>query len=520
MKRSIGIYAIAIVIAGLLITSASGFSLSDETASSVSVKKLDMKPQTLDLAECQTVDMKPLARSLDGSPVIEEIGDQIHPSVAMFATSQIVGVRDDDIGQIVYYFTADNGETYEGGIYWETNGDYPYNDYWKGGTATIGTFVCDYMDLNGGATYHMEAADMTNTESYTLTYWDWSGYGWSNMIDACCAAATNDSDWWWGVNSFVMDTSYGDYDIVSGPFIHYQTAEDGYATISWYDFSGGAHCDADVDMATMYSYNVYDILNDTSGDWEIFLRCDNTQNWDDESEPVGGYILSTEGVSFEKPVVAANADNIVIVAESDGQIVCQYSNAGPTAEFSSVNVGVGTNPAIEYVTEEQYAVIFTNGGSLYKTLSEDSGATWSTPEEVASNVVEEYRAVALGDGAGVAMYQYDGDDIDIYSVDIFHIPTPIIGIKDIAGGFGKINAVVTNTGDAAAENIEWSIAVEGGLVFGGAAEGTFQTVEIGDELGISSGFIIGFGSLEGEITAGIASQSISGSVLLFFVSLD
>lgn len=518
MKRSIGIYAITLVIAGLLITSASGFSLSEDVSSSVSVKKLDLKAQTLELTECQTMDMKPLARSLDGSPVIEDVGDQLHPSVAMFGTSQMLGFRDDDIGQIVYYFTPD-GITYDGGIYWETNGDYPYNDYWKN-NGVIGTFVCDYLDLNGGATYHMEAADMTDTETYTLTYWDWSGYGWSNMIDACCAAATNDSDWWWGVNSFVMDTSYGDYDIVAGPFIHYQTAEDGYATISWYDFSNGAHCDADVDMATMYSYAIYDIYNDTSGLWEIFLRCDNTQNWDDESDPVGGYIISDAELSFEKPVVAANDDNIVIVAESAGEIVCQYSSAGPTAEFSSVVIGEGANPAIEYVTDEQYAVIFTNDGKLYKTLSEDSGATWTTPEEVATNVVDEYRAVALGDGAGIAMYQYDGADVDIYSVDIFEIAQPIIKITNIAGGFGKVTATVTNIGTADAENVDWTIAVEGGLVFGGAAEGTLASVAVDEEVPISSGFIIGFGALEGEITAGFASESISGSVLLFFVNID
>ncbi len=517
MKKTMSLCAITFVIVGLLISSAASMSISSDIETSASVKELNKEMKTL-TATSQKASMKYLSKPLTGEPYQEQVSDQLHPAIANRGSNQIFASWDQDVGDVVYCYSTDNGQTLEGGIFYDNGADYPTLDYWKGATGAVGTFTCDYLDGNGGVTYVFSAEDFTDTETYSLIYNDWSAHGWSNMIDSSYAGGVREgADFFTGVGAAVMDTTYGS-GYTAGAFIFFKTDDTG-STIGWYDVNFTEHCDVAIDSVTKYSIAVFDMYNQTSDDYELFFRADNTADMNDEEDPVGAYVINSER-TLQKPSVAANDDNILIAVESDGTIAVLYSHTGPMDEFSEINVGTGENPVIEHVVDDQYVLIFNNGESLYKSLTEDAGASWSTPEEIADGFVDEYKGACLSDGAGFALYGFDGaEDADIYRAEVFHIPTPIIELGEISGGFGKINAVVSNSGDAAAENVDWDIAVEGGLVFGGSNQGTFQEIGVGEDVTLQSKFIFGFGGLTATISVDAITQTVDGSVLLLFVNI-
>lgn len=102
------------------------------------------------------------------------------------------------------------------------------------------------------------------------------------------------------------------------------------------------------------------------------------------------------------------------------------------------------------------------------------------------------------------------------------IPQPELSIEDIAGGFG-INAVIKNTGEGDATDVEWSISLDGGLIIiGKETKGTITTIAADDEEAIKSSLIFGIGRATITITAecfeGVSDEeTASGLVILFFV---
>jgi len=102
------------------------------------------------------------------------------------------------------------------------------------------------------------------------------------------------------------------------------------------------------------------------------------------------------------------------------------------------------------------------------------------------------------------------------------IPQPELSIEDIAGGFG-VSAVIKNTGDGDATDVEWTINLDGGLIIlGKETKGTITTIPAGDEETIKSSLIFGIGKPTITITAecyegASDAQTASGLVILFFV---
>ncbi|MBS3749588.1 MAG: hypothetical protein KGY67_07825, partial [Candidatus Thermoplasmatota archaeon] len=90
---------------------------------------------------------------------------------------------------------------------------------------------------------------------------------------------------------------------------------------------------------------------------------------------------------------------------------------------------------------------------------------------------------------------------------------PIIEITGISGGFG-VTATIANSGEADAENVEWSITIESSLmILGGETTGTIGTLAAGTDTSVSTGFILGFGPADIRVSAGGASKSASATVL-------
>ena len=153
---------------------------------------------------------------------------------------------------------------------------------------------------------------------------------------------------------------------------------------------------------------------------------------------------------------------------------------------------------------------------------------------------------ATDDGSGVNYTRYKLDDSDwaaytvpfvvsangahtvlFYSVDIagnqeaqktstFTIQKPVALIITIKGGFG-ISAVINNTGTTDLTNVGWTINLNGGFILlGKTKSGEIPSIAAGAQVTVKD-LVFGFGKPTITVTAGTASGTATGTVLLFFV---
>jgi hypothetical protein len=155
--------------------------------------------------------------------------------------------------------------------------------------------------------------------------------------------------------------------------------------------------------------------------------------------------------------------------------------------------------------------LFLKNGNLYKTQTEDFGATWSEPVQVNDEdgtVVDEYKTASVAGFYGVWTDNRNGND-DIYfeSVGL----SPILTVEDVSGGFG-VKAALSNVGNAPAENAQWTIDLDGTVFVGAHKEGTI-TLEPGETQTVSTGLILGIGSVTILVAVDGAEKQATAFVL-------
>jgi PKD repeat protein len=94
---------------------------------------------------------------------------------------------------------------------------------------------------------------------------------------------------------------------------------------------------------------------------------------------------------------------------------------------------------------------------------------------------------------------------------------PVLEIGAITGGFG-VKASVKNTGAGAATNVDWTIALDGKLVFvGKSSTGTFTTIAPAGSEAIKAGFILGFGKTNIVVSAtcdeGVSAEATASGLV-------
>ena len=89
---------------------------------------------------------------------------------------------------------------------------------------------------------------------------------------------------------------------------------------------------------------------------------------------------------------------------------------------------------------------------------------------------------------------------------------PFLTIDDLQGGFG-VKATLSNIGTASAENVVWSIDIEGNLLFVGSHTEGNVSLAVGGSETVSSGFLFGFGRVSIMVTVGDATKLASGFLL-------
>ena len=111
---------------------------------------------------------------------------------------------------------------------------------------------------------------------------------------------------------------------------------------------------------------------------------------------------------------------------------------------------------------------------------------------------------------------------DPLNVHILQAPKMDIGL--ISGGLFKINAVIRNIGSVDATNVDWVINLEGGAFMGKESTGTIDIIPAGNEVTVTSEFILGLGNTEVTVEATIPESSDSrtqdGKIYLFYIWIN
>ena len=521
LERNIIVYAITLVIVGLVITS---------TASVIS-QELDTKENKL-ITKLNKINIKPMdstySQPMENKKVYSQPSEMvgiplfsgITPALSDSGSSMVVGFNSLDQENVYFAGSTDFGETWTDGLGWgwEEPPELPDVDGCGDGRF-IGTMVPSYYFAEGSAMAKVEISDASDVDNgYSATYWDWYdvGAGYTGFIDLACGGYTaedpEENEWAYGGFSIIGDHGeLGDQTC----FFSYQCNEAGTAWIYTLTDEPGSLNDAtstgmDIDQDTLYSYAVYNY--DNQGTMDIYVFVMDFGQWGEYSgypihENNWGIQLNTSG-NDNKLDVSAFKNNVIIVSERDGDIIAYYGDDPLQNDFSETTIiADADDPRISHIDENKAVCEFIKDEDLYYAFTEDGGVTWTTQGQVS-----EEENVLSGDGCAYG-YAYEAEEI------IYFAPTdfsqPILQIDSISGAIG-ISAIVKNVGTAAAENVDWSIVTEGIVFIGGEKSGQI-TLQPGETKTIKTGLMLGFGNIDVTVTLDTMTKTASGKLLLFFI---
>ena len=531
MKKTTYIWAITLVIAGLLMTSAVGISAEISEKETSLVRELDVSAMYLS-AQATRIEVKRTTENFapigDGSTIIYDTEyDDYHPTIAGDISGRFFAGFELTSDEIDYYpdfwYSLDNGVTWEeAGYFAESLGaEYPDADANEHGF--YATFTAP--PATPGATWLVDASDLNDITGYTV---DWSPYGITDFEDSLGISCYTfeGEDWNEGGSAKTCYNNYNGADIVGCPVINYPVTETSVA-IGW--LTGAPDCvnaDFAIDEVTDMSYAVYDNSVDTN----LLVRKDNfaVRDGDGYHSYVGSFDVGDGVTDIRNPSIEANDDIIIIVAEADGNVVCYYSaNGMSTVQESTVEAGAAF-PEVMLAPDGTYVCSYIKDGVIYSETSVD-GATWGDQGVVADNEVNDrFQSHDLGRGVtGVFGVWEDirNADIDIYFAEASGVEVPILEIISIAGGIG-VTATIKNTGTAAATDVQLGLTVTGGILgfINKNASDTVTSLAIDEEVTIKSKLILGLGPIDIEVTATCAegpsaTKTDTGKVLIIFTTV-
>jgi hypothetical protein len=530
MKNIKKIYldTITLVIVGLLITSTASVIAhepkTNENKITTQLNKINIKPS--DSTYSRTVENKKIYTQ-PSNKLGTNIFTGVTPAISNSGTIMAAGFHSLDNANVFFSGSTDAGSTWTNGAGWTLTDEpsLPCIDGCGNGRF-IGGMVPNFNDNDGSALYKVNITDASApTTGYKCVDWVWNsvGAGYTNFIDVACGGYTPtipaDNGWALGGHSII-----GDHGLAGSqtPFFSYQSTEAGNAWIYRFTslpgvFNGATSTSMDIDQNTLYSYAVWNFYNNNGGNMDIFLFIMDFGTWGTTTPPQHennwGINLTTPG-NDNKLDVSAYKDNVIIVSERDGKIIAYYvdgASIDPTnITFSEATITTaGKQPRISHYAENKAVCEFIKDGGAYSTVTEDGGATWSTPTLISvESDIQNGDVCTLG-------YAYESDNT------IYFAPTEfkeaVIGIQSVSGGIG-VSAVIKNSGTAAAENVNWSIVTTGTVFLGGQKSDKITSLQPGDSTTIKTGLMLGFGSISVTVTAGSVSKTVSGKLLLFYVT--
>ena len=528
MKNAKKIYlnTITLVIVGLLITSTASViaheQKTNENKITTQINKINIKPS--DSTYSRTVENKKIYTQ-PSNTLGTNIFPGITPAISNSGSIIAVGFHSLDNANVYFSGSTDAGVTWTNGAGWTLPEEpsLPCIDGCGNGRF-IGGMVPNFNDNDGSTLYKVNITDASApTTGYKCVDWVWNsvGSGYTNFIDVACggytAATPAENGWALGGHSIIGD--HGTIGAQTG-FFSYQSTAAGEAWIYTLTdtpgaFNGATSTSMDIDQSTLYSYAVYNFYNNNGASMDIYLFIMNFGEWGTYSgSPIHdqnwGMWINTTG-NDNKLDVSAYKNNVIIVSEKDGNIVAYHANDPVhNGTFSETAIITGAKqPRISHYGENKAICEFIKDGGVYSTVTEDGGVAWSTPTLISTESnIQNADVCTLG-------YAYESDNT------IYFTPTDfkqaVIGIESVSGGIG-VSAVIKNSGNAAAENVDWSIATTGTVFLGGQKSGQITSLQAGASTTIKTGFMLGFGKISVTVTAGSVSKTVSGKLLLFYVT--
>lgn len=531
MKKATYIWAITLIIAGLMTTSAVSIP-TERSEETTLVRELDLTSSYL-TAEATKITMTEkksdnVASIGDGSIIIYDTEyDDYHPTVAVDSSDRFFAGFELTTDNTDYYpdfwYSLDGGVTWEeAGYFVESLGsEYPDADSNEHGFyATFGASID-----NPGGLWLVVGSDLSNIGGYVWPFGN-SGINDFRYPGISCFTHPNE-DWNWGGQGLIGYNGYQGNDADGCAFVFYQTDETGYATVGWM-VDGGVplgdcvHADFAIDEVTRESYAVYD----QEVDPDLIVRKDNFIT----HQFIGGYGVGDGVTNVMNPSIEANNDTIIVVADSDDDVVCFYSSNGFTSVQQSTVESDAAYPEVILSPDGTFVCSYIKDGVLYTETSAD-GATWDDQEVVADNQVnDELQAHDLAKGVdGVYGIWEDNrsEDLDIYFAEVTtDIEVPILDIISIAGGLG-VTATIKNIGTGAATDVELSLRVTGGILglINKNESATVASLAIDEETTISTGMVLGLGAVEIVATVTCAEgssdeETTDGTQIIIFTKVN
>jgi hypothetical protein len=245
----------------------------------------------------------------------------------------------------------------------------------------------------------------------------------------------------------------------------------------------------------------FDEITLPAGSWWVCFQSQAPENVFTLTAPVQGspIYLSYPDQSYPR----WTAGSVVFGTDYDmAWLLTGGGGGGDTTPPVTTCTITGTNPVTITLaaTDDSSGVNYTK----YK-IDDGSYATYTEPVEVTE----------AGDHV-VYFYSVDlAGNIETEKSEAFTVEAPAITIT-IKGGFG-VSATIKNTGTTNLTDIDWTLALDGKLIFVGKTKsGTIASLAAGAEVTMKD-FVIGFGKTGIAATAGTATASASGTALLFFV---
>ncbi len=528
MKKALVLGVVLLFVAGglgtaqLLTPHAKDTPSITDTSTTVNVVSTASEARTCTASPTEVKDaLRPVPQPLSVQ-VAGTADDEYHPTLASSGSTYFVGytlatsLMDRNIAMAL---STDGGETFQSAGLWEIEGveDNPSFSHW-GGNTYYGSFTTISQP---GYQYLLDVGDITDTETWTLAYYDWSGDGWTNIESIEAACHDSQEAWEYGVMSAVASTTYGDSDLTNSPHMFFMDPEtEGTEYISWQpSIQGCNHSAAAMDKPNDRMWCAYDYFNETTGSWDLYWWArDFTDPLADDASDTARIQMN---YNLRNPSIAASNGNIAILCQTDEignqDVSCFYSSdGGETWEMTDVAASSSDEmyPDVA-LSGNKLVATFVKDGNLYYTSSDDWGATWSEPEQLNEEdgtVLSEYRTASATSVGAIWSDTRNGNS------DVFYepFPVPVLGVDSVSGLFG-VSATVSNTGTAPAENVDWTIDLSGPVFVGSHTEGTIDSLPAGESTEISTGLLLGIGPTDIAVNAGGVSKAASGFVLGPFV---
>lgn len=464
----------------------------------------------------------------DAKIILDTDFDEFHPSMCQHSSGSLFTTFELSVdGSFDYYpeyiFSQDNGASWEEIGYFEDTLGAEYT------TMAVNEKVAASAPVSPisaeGETWII-TMPIDNPSDMQGGSWDWSDYNigpFEYPSIACFNPPDDSGDWNFGAAAFTGYFGFDGADANGVGWVLYQSDESGGGSISWMNDEEGnplqdfIHTDITIDDLTDICYSIYD----SSSDPNLVIRTDLFGEWDDGYHVDGAnYIIGNDVDNLLYPAIAAYDDIVVIVASSNGNIVCYFSDDGLETISQSVVAYDAEYPDIELGPDQStFVCSYQKNGVLFAKSSSDGGGSWESENQFADNVNQGWRTAKLFQGLSEVSCVWEDlrqDDIDIYYGTASDIAAPVIEIESVSGGFG-ISAVVKNTGTADASDIDWGITCEGGVFVGSEKTGTIDHLSPGQSTTIKTGFIFGIGNTAVNFKVGAISKESTGKILLCFV---